>query len=349
MTGLGQFQLGFVALTDAAPLIVAERRGLFAAEGLDVALRREVSWATLRDKLATGLVDGAHMLASLALAVRLGLSGERSELIAPMGLNVNGAAVTLSPGLASLFDGRDVSARPLREEVRRRVAAGTPQLTFGVVFAISTHAHLIRDWLAAGGVDPDRDVRLRVLPPTAMVEALRGGELDGFSVGAPWNTVAEIAGAGRILLHAAELQPGAPDKVLAVREAWAERNARALQAMIRALTAAGRWADDPANRRELLATLAEPGAVGAAPEALAGAFAPPLASRAALRFSGRAVTRPDPAQGRWLLERLRRWDGAGPQTQSEGFYRPDICDAALASTPESAAGLSVDGSTLSPR
>lgn len=326
----GEFHLGFVALTDAAPLIVAERRGLFRAEGLRVRLSREVSWATLRDRLAAGLVDGAHMLASVALASRLGLFGPPADLIAPLTLNAHGAAVTLAPELAALIEtpGRGApSAMALKAVIVARRAAGQPPLTFGIVLAVSTHAYLLRDWLAGAGIDPDHDVRLRVAPPTAMVEALRRGELDGFCVGAPWGAVAEASGAGRRVLDAGQLQPFAPDKVFAVSEAWADRNPAALQAMLRALIRAARWADAPANREALLDLLARPDTVGADRAALARDLEAVEATRRII-FAAEGVGRPDPAYGDRLAGQLRRWSGLAAAGGGEGFYRRDLYDAA---------------------
>lgn len=326
----GEFRLGFVALTDAAALIVAEQRGLFDAEGLRVRLSREVSWATLRDRLATGLVDGAHMLASVALASRLGLAGPPADLIAPLALNAHGAAVTLAPELASLIDTPDSgapSAAPLKAVIASRRKLGEPPLTFGIVLAISTHAYLLRDWLVAAGIDPDRDVRLKVAPPTTMVEGLSRGELDGFCVGAPWGATAEAKGRGRRVLDAGQISPFAPDKVFAVSEAWAGRNPDALQAMLRALIRAARWADAPANREALLDLLAAPGAIGADRSALARDLDAPDPTRRIV-FAAEGVGRPNIALADQLADQLRRWSGLAEGVSAEGFYRPDLHDTA---------------------
>ncbi|MHB8284712.1 MAG: ABC transporter substrate-binding protein, partial [Caulobacteraceae bacterium] len=161
MSFSGEFRLGFLALTDAAPLIVADRLGLFAEQGLRVSLHREASWATLRDKLAAGLVDGAHMLAHVAVAARLGVGGVQADMIAPLALNVNGAGVTLSIDLLDRIGaGASPMAHALAELVAERRRDGSAPLTFGVVFSFSTHAYLLREWLVQGGIDPDRDVRL---------------------------------------------------------------------------------------------------------------------------------------------------------------------------------------------
>jgi two-component system, oxyanion-binding sensor len=332
MSVAGEFRLGYLALTDAAPLLVADRLGLFAAEGLTVQLSREASWATLRDRLAAGLLDGAHMLAALGLATRLGLGGgPAADLIAPLALNAHGAAVTLSPDLAALVlegAGEDApSAAPLRAMVRARRQVGAPPLSLGVVYPISTHAHLLRDWLAAGGVEPDADVRLRVLPPTDMVAALQRGWLDGFCVGAPWSAVAENLGAGRRVLDIGQLAPFGPDKVFAVSEAWAARNPAPLQALLRALVRAARWADTPANRAELISLLH---AVTGAPKDALAADLDAADPRRRLVFAANGVSRPDPAHMAQLVASLRRWNGLDPAQSATGFYRPDLHDQAVA-------------------
>jgi NitT/TauT family transport system ATP-binding protein/nitrate/nitrite transport system substrate-binding protein len=326
----GEFRLGFLALTDAAPLIVADRLDLFAEQGLRVSLHREVSWATLRDKLTAGLLDGAHMLAQIAVAARLGAGGVRADLIAPMALNVNGAGVTLSMSMLDQIGADSLpDAQPLAEVAARRRKAGADPLTFGIVFAFSTHAYLLRDWLARGGVDPDQDVRLRVLPPTAMVERMRVGELDGFCVGAPWNAVAQAQGAGRLVARASALDPSGPDKVFAVDQAWAERNAEPLQAMLRALKLAALWADDQHHRQDLLRILAEPQAVGAPANIIAQGLARPGAEGGVI-FAAGGLGRPDPAHAWRIVDQLRRWGQISDEADgaASSVYRPDLFDTA---------------------
>lgn len=330
MSFSGEFRLGFLALTDAAPLLVADRLGLFAEQGLRVSLHREVSWATLRDKLAAGLFDGAHMLAHIAVAARLGVGGVQADMIAPLALNVNGAGITLS---ASLLDrmGADNPTMPhaLAEIVAERRLDGSAPLKLGVVFSFSTHAYLLRDWLIQGGVDPDQDVRLRVLPPTAMVEGMRAGELDGFCVGAPWNAVAEHEGVGRLVARASVLGPGAPDKVFAVDQAWAQRNPEPLFAMLRALGMAALWADEPAHRPDLLGLLAAHDAIGVKAEVIARGLARP-GGKGGVSFASGGLNRPNPAHATHILAQLQRWgqiDGVREEPALQ-VYRPDLYDNA---------------------
>src|SRR4051794_2874603 len=198
--------IGFIPLVDAAALIVAVDKGFAAAEGLDVTLVREVSWSNVRDKLDIGLFDAAHLIAPMAIASSLGLGHIKMPIIAPIVLAVNGNAITVSPALhaalgAAASDIVDpmLSAQALARVVAQRKARREAPLTFGMPFPFSTHNYQLRFWMAAGGVDPDEDVRLVVLPPPYMVESLQNGHVDAFCVGAPWSSVAVDLGIGHIL------------------------------------------------------------------------------------------------------------------------------------------------------
>lgn len=337
MSGLADLRLGFMPLTDCAPLVVASRLGFFADEGLEVSLSREASWATIRDKVAVGELDGAHMLAPMALAA--------PALIAPMALNQNGGAVTVSIPLARAMDeaglgggsGPTRSAEALAQVVADRARRGLPPLTFAVVFPQSMHNYVLRYWLARAGIDPDRDLRLVVTPPPRMVEQLRAGQIDGFCVGAPWNAVAMAEGLGEMVIATSAFWPGGPDKVLGVAQGWAGHYPDELRATLRALIRASAWADDGGNRDDLLALLARPEHVGVAPERLARA----LDGEIVFHRGGAGLPRREHAL--WLLSQMRRW-GHGPddgdmESVADRVYRPDLFHAAALS-----AGLAIEPS-----
>jgi ABC-type nitrate/sulfonate/bicarbonate transport system substrate-binding protein len=323
--------LGFIPLTDCAPLVVAEAKGFFDDEGLAVSLNREASWATVRDKVTMGVLDGAHMLAPMALAAAAGASGPATPMIAPLALAVNGAGFTLSkPITASLALETwtpSAVADALARFIAARAAQGEAPLTFAMVFPFSMHNYALRYWLAQAGVDPDRDVRLTVTPPPRMVEQLRAGEVDGVCVGAPWNTVAVRAGLGRVAFRTSEFWPAGPDKVLGVTEAFAERDPPRLQALLRALVRAQIWADEPKNRAELAALLARRDYVAATPEAIATA----LEHELIFHRDGAGLARPEHA--RWFLSQMRRWrqidDSVDQAALAERVYRPDLAPAAV--------------------
>ena len=331
---IGQhLRLGFIPLADCAALAVAQELGLFRDEGLDVELVREASWATIRDKVQTGFLDGAHMLAPMPLASSLGLGGERAALIAPMALNQNGSAITVSNALAGRMRAADPeamserprTARALRRLVDQRRRSGAAPLVFASVFPFSLHAYLLRDWLAQAGIDPDGDVRLVVTPPPRMTAQLRAGEIDGFCVGAPWNAVAEADGAGEIQVRGRELWPGRLDKVLGVAPLFAEREPQTLQALLRALIKAAAWADLTDNRPALARLLARPEYVGQPEPILARSL---VQTPGALVFRGADAGLPSLDQAKWLVGQMRRWGQIPPEVDADSVaaevFRPDL-------------------------
>ena len=231
-----RLRIGFIPLCDAAALLIAVDKGFCLEAGLDVELVREVSWSNVRDKLNIGLFDAAHLLAPVAIASSLGLGHVKVPIIAPFNLGINGNAITVSPELhaalkaAAEGDIADpmVSARALARVVAERKRKDQEPVTFGMTFPFSTHNYHLRFWMAAGGVDPDEDVRLVVLPPPYMVESLANKHVEGFCVGAPWNSVAVDLGIGFILHFVSDILASAAEKVLAVRSTWAQENAHTL-------------------------------------------------------------------------------------------------------------------------
>lgn len=332
----GRIRLGFIALNDAASLIVAEARGLFADEGLDVELSREVSWATMRDKMTVGALQGTHMLAPTALAMSLGVAGgDPIPLIAPFALALNGPAVTLSSRLAGAV-GHDGRADGLARLVARRRTEGASPITLAIVFPYSTHNYLLRDWLAAAGIDPDRDIRLVVAPPSRMTGLLVDGVVEGFCVTEPWDTAAVAAGAGMIAVRGSQIWPRTPDKVFAVTEAWADANPDALQALLRALARAAAWIDAPENRAELAVILAQPGYVAADAAVIERSLADMI-------FHADGASCPAPVHGGWLLTQMMRWGHLPADLDipaiARRIYRPDlhaIAMRALGQTPADA-------------
>jgi NitT/TauT family transport system ATP-binding protein len=216
--------IGFLPLTDAAPLIAAVDFGFAQAEGLAITLHRDVSWANLRDRLMVGQYDAAHMLAPLALAASLGVGQAKCPLRAPFLLNLNGNGITLSKRLLEDFAsiGCDpladwmTAAQGLAALVRARQATGASRLTLATVHLFSAHTYLLRRFLRAGGLDPDRDVELVVAPPPFMVDFMDRGLIDGFCVGSPWNSLAVDRGRGVLVALGSEVLADAPEKVLAM-------------------------------------------------------------------------------------------------------------------------------------
>jgi two-component system, oxyanion-binding sensor len=341
--------IGFIPLVDAAALIVAVDKGFTAAEGLDVTLVREVSWSNVRDKLNIGLFDAAHLLAPVAIASSLGLGHVKVPIAAPYNLGLNGNAITVSPALdaaiVSEIEGGQVdpmgTALALARVVARRRKTGAEPLTFAMTFPFSTHNYQLRFWMAAGGVDPDEDVRLVVLPPSYMVESLANGHVDGFCVGAPWNSVAVDLGIGHILHFVSDILERAAEKVLALREDWSEKNPQAVAALIRAAFRAAEFIEQPQNRAEAAHILAQPERIGVGAEIIQRTLdgrlkiSPDGTVRESSRYLllGRENARPDPVQAAWLYAQMIRWGqtSLSPEALKTAMavFRPDLYDAAL--------------------
>jgi two-component system, oxyanion-binding sensor len=355
-------RIGFIPLADAAALIVAADKGFAANEGLALDLVREVSWSNVRDKLNIGLFDAAHLLAPLAIASSLGIGHLKMPLLVPFVLGANGNAITISPALHSALsaaaEGGDVSdpkvsAPALARVVAERRKRGAAPLTFGMTFPFSCHNYLLRFWMAAGGVDPDEDVRLVVLPPPYMVDSLSSHQVDGFCVGAPWNSVAVELGIGHILHFGTDIFHQAPEKVLAVRAAWSANRNDVLKRLLSALHQAAHFINEPNNLGELVALLAAPKRIGIAPEIIERTFRGRLRTAPGDTFRGDpnyiligrdGAARPEPADAAWLYGQMVRWNqtdlSADLLAAAKACFRPDLYDlafgapAASSSTPE---------------
>jgi ABC-type nitrate/sulfonate/bicarbonate transport system substrate-binding protein len=357
-----KLRIGYIPLVDAAALIVAVDRNFAAAEGLSIELVREISWSNVRDKLNIGLFDAAHLLSPVAIASSLGIGHVRVPIIAPFNLGINGNAITVSPRLyAALAEAADgelsdpkASARALVHVVADRKTRGAGPLTFGMTFPFSHHNYQLRFWMAAGRIDPDEDVRLVVLPPSYMVESLAGGHVDGFCVGAPWNSVAVDAGVGCILHLGCEIMARVSEKVLAAREPWASDNSAALAALIRALARAAEFVAAVENRQLVANIVAQ--RLGVAADLVARTLngALKIAPDGAMRANGRCLIvgrlgacRPDPVQAAWAYAQMARWGQAPISDElcglAQAVFRPDLYDAALGGTPPPLTGEPDDG------
>lgn len=257
-------RVGYIPLVDSAPLHVALKLGFAARRGLDLVVQREHSWATVRDKLAVGRLDAAHLIATMPLAAALGLMPLNPELRVPLALSFNGHGVTVSNPVwaamqeagASADGDPDRNGAALARVIAARTARGLEPLSLAVVFHHSPHRYDLCDWLARHGVDPVRDIRLPALPPPFMADALEAQVVDGFCVGEPWNSAAVLRGCGRLVTTKARMGSGRLDKVLACRSAWANDNPEAYAALTAAVCDAQAWCADPANRGALVDLLA---------------------------------------------------------------------------------------------
>jgi NitT/TauT family transport system ATP-binding protein len=364
MTGATRLTIGYIPLADAAALIVAADKGFAAEQGLQLDLVREVSWSNVRDKLNIGVFDAAHLLAPLAVASSLGIGHVKVSMTVPFNLALNGNAITVSPALwgalAAAADGDiaepAVSARALARVCAGRKARGQPPLTLGMTFPFSHHNYQLRFWMAAGGAVPDDDIQLVVLPPPYMAESLGNGHVDGFCVGAPWNSAAVDLGIGHILHFGSEIVARAAEKVLALRRDWATEHPQIVARLVRALEGAAGFVADPANREEVAALVAAPARLAVSPEMIRRTLdghlklAPDGRTRTSDRYLviGRLdASRPDPVQAAWAYAQMVRWGQAplSPELLSTatGVFRPDLYETAVPGSAGPVAGEPADG------
>ncbi len=360
-------RIAYLPLTDSAVLAVAREKGFAEEEGIALDLVRTTSWATLRDRLVFGQVQAAHMLAPLAIAVTLGLSQQPAPLAAPYKLNVNGNMLVMAREFAQALD-PDVVARlddPLgtAHDFAAAIGLWKRKPVIGVVHRFSSHAIMLRYWLASAGVDPDRDVLLRVVPPSLTVEAMRAGEIDGFIAGEPWGSAAVDAGLAEAVAIGERIWRRGVEKVLAFRTPWLEENPQAVDALIRALVRSAAWCDDRANHEGLAHLLSQPHLVDQPADVILRALTGRITAREGLAplempdfllFSREATPFPWRSQALWLYSQLVRWKmvehTAENAAKAGSVFRPDIFRRALADSnvPIPGASMKVEGAVASP-
>jgi nitrate/nitrite transport system substrate-binding protein len=297
-------RLGFVALSDAAPLVAAKLLEFGHAHGLTLELCRQPSWAAVRDKLLSGDLDAAHALYGLVYGVQLGLGGPQTDMAVLMVLNRNGQAITLSNRLADALDEQGTLPKALATLRRKPVFAQT--------FPTGTHAMWLYYWLASQGVDPLRDIESVAIPPPQMVAALAEDKLDGLCVGEPWNAMAEAEDVGRTVAYTSEVWPDHPEKVLACRRDFVSANPNAAHALVQTMLEACRWLDGAGHREEIARWLARPEYIGIDEALIAARLGADIAASTPrglpVRFFDNGVANyPRSFEGAWFLTQFERW------------------------------------------
>ncbi len=362
-----ELKFGFIKLTDCAPLVIAKEKGFFDDEGLDVTLEAQANWKILLDRVISGELDGAHMLAGQPIAATIGF-GTKADIITAFSMDLNGNGITVSkdiwaqmqaanPALNGDKISRPVKADTLKPIVQKYKSDGTP-LKLGMVFPVSTHNYYLRYWLAAGGIKPgyytptdisgtsDGDVLISVTPPPQMPATMAQGTIQGYCVGEPWNQQAVFKGIGVPVVTDYEVWKNNPEKVFGVTAAWAAKNPKTHLAVIKALIRAGQWLDaSPENRKEACKILSMPQYVGADYKVIANSMTGTWEY-----FNGdkREVpdfnvffrynaTYPYYSDCVWFLTQMRRWGqiseakpDAWYEETAKKVYRPDIYLAAAA-------------------
>jgi nitrate/nitrite transport system substrate-binding protein len=303
-------RIGFLPLTDCASLVMAAVLGFDRKYGIKIELRKEASWAGVRDKLGNGELDAAHALYGLVYGVELGIGGQQRDMAVLMNLNHNGQAVTLSSKLAGegAVDGASLAAL-MRSRPR--------SYTFAQTFPTGTHAMWLYYWLAAHGIDPFRDAQVITMPPPQMVANLRAGHMDGFCAGEPWGHKAVVDGVGVTAATTQQIWPDHPGKVLGATRAFVRQNPNTCRALIAAVLDAGKWIDaSAANKEKMVEVIAAAQYLNTDPALIAprilGHYQNGLGKRwedgRSLKFySEGAVNFPYLSDGMWFMTQHRRW------------------------------------------
>ena len=255
-------ELGFIALTDAAPLIVAKEKGFFDKQGITgVKLMKQTSWAVTRDNLELGSekggIDGAHLLTPMAYLLTTGAISKSRQ---PVPMNILARLNTQGQGISAskefLSDKFQVKAANLEASVEKKNKTGD-KFKAAVTFPGGTHDLWMRYWLAANGVDPNKDADLVVIPPPQMVANMQSGTMDVFCVGEPWNERLVNKKLGYSVLQTGEIWKEHPEKAFSMRADWVKKNPNTALRLTMAIQQAQKWADNPANTKEMAEILAE--------------------------------------------------------------------------------------------
>ncbi|QLC72531.1 ABC transporter substrate-binding protein [Pseudomonas sp. LPB0260] len=304
-------EIGFMALTDSASLIVAATQGFAQPYGLTLNLQRQASWATLRDKLLSGELDAAQGLYGLLYAVHLGIGGTPPvDMAVLMGLSQNGQSINLSQPLQ---EAGVTNAEALRARVRQNSA----KLTLAQTFPTGTHALWLYYWLASQGIHPLDDVNTVVVPPSQMVAHLQAGRIDGFCAGEPWGAQAIAERKGFTLATSQSIWPDHPEKVLGCTQAFVSAYPNTARALVMAVLEASRFIDQSEENKRSTAHLLSAGEYLDAPlNAILPRFLGQyedgnghawLDAHPLRFFDEGKVNMPYLSDGLWFMTQFRRW------------------------------------------
>ena len=335
-------EIGFVPLTACAPLAVAKEKGFFAKHGLDqVTLVRETSWRGITDGMVGGYLDAAQMPSGMPLWLTLGGYENRPvPVVTALTMTRNGNAITL----AKRFYDQGVYTLADFKEMLHNTPLG--QHTMGMVHPSSMHNLLLRYWLASGGIDPDRDVSLKTIPPAQMVVDLQAGSIDGYCVGEPWNLRGAIEGVGFTVATDLEIWPGHPGKVLGVREDWAVAYPNTHIALVKALLEACQYCADENNSQEIRQMLSQREYISTNvdyihlgdPNSYVCNIDQHMRQYAHHLFYGEGVNRPSRTEQLWQMTQMARWgDTPFPRNWLEILER--VCRVSVFSTAARELGL----------
>lgn len=329
---------GYVPLVDSAPLILARELKFAAEEGINLNLLRQPSWSALRDLLALGHLDAAHILSPLPIAMSLGLGAMPAMVDALMVLSVNGNVVGVSTEMAAKmraagWSGEFQAPFETREKL---IAVAGQRLRIGVPFHFSMHCQLVRYWLDPLAKEAGVTLDIRVVPPPMMAEAIAENEIDAFCVGEPWGSMAVENRVGELILPGAAIWSFAPEKVLGARREWVEGNPELTAALMRAVYRAAAWLGDSENVHLATEILARSEHLDLPDHVIDRALAGRLITRPFalgvpvdrfLRFFKGGATFPWRSQAAWIADSMARHNGLDPMRAIEvgrGTFRSDL-------------------------
>lgn len=334
-------RIGFLAVSDCAPLVYAYEAGLFEKYGLEVQIQRETSWANVRDKVIQGELDAAHAPATLPFLANLGIESDPCACVSGLVLSLQGNAITIS---RRLWEEGVRDAISLRQKIYENWGRRT--FTFGVVFSLSSQEILLRRWLAGAGIVPEVEIRIVAIPPSQMFPTLKLGYIDGYCVGEPWASVAIQAGIGMCVATSVELAPLHPERVLMVRQSFAVGRAEEHERLIAALLESCVFCDQPGNRLFLGEMLAHPQYVNAPAECVQAGLVRPVGYdppggdtlQGLSIFHRYNANEPSDDKARWIMEQLYallqqdvfRLKNRGRTPVLKNVFRKDIFERAQA-------------------
>ncbi len=307
-----QLRFGIIALTDCSPIVIAHEKGLFKKYGIESTVAKGANWAAIRDSLSSGDNQATHMLLGMPIASTMGLAGApKKPMVIPWILNRNGQAITLKAEWMGKVKADPKALVPFVQQAKK---LGEP-LTFAMTFPPGTHALWMRYYLAAGGVNPDKDISLITIPPPQMVANMKIGKMDGFCVGEPWNARAIADKIGFTSVATQDIWPDHPEKVCAFTAEFAAKNPKSVKAVLKALNEASLWLDDLKNRPEQAEIVSRPTYINCPKELILGRLLGDYdygdgrtrKDPNYMIFSERNCNYPQPKFAQWWLTQFRRW------------------------------------------
>jgi nitrate/nitrite transport system substrate-binding protein len=351
----GTMNFGMIALTDCSPIVIAHEKGLFKKYGINSTVTKGANWAAIRDNLSSGTIQATHMLIGMPIASTMGLAGSpKKPMIIPWLMNRNGQAITLKTEWKGKVGADSAAIKPFAEKAK---GLGEP-LTFAMTFPPGTHAMWMRYYLGAGGINPDKDISLIVVPPAQMVSNMKIGKMDGFCVGEPWNARAIADNIGFTSVTTQDMWKDHPEKVCAFLAEFADKNPKTVKAVLKALHEASVWLDNMDNRPEQCDIVSKATYINCDAKTILGRLqghydygdGRKKEDEFFMHFSKRNCNYPQPKYAKWFLSQYRRWGLVSGAPDYEGIskkvMRTDIYEEAMKEIGYTHGGVNNDKETL---